>query len=170
MRALVCVQEIMAASTDGKWHPSLLSIPWYSRTYTPEYHMAMLHRLQTSSVAVVKDCFHTVDVDLAEDLFACPWLLVSEFFKRRAQVRSCPASPLSRLVFVAVLCSCLPHTLPVALWSTVLPCVCGMLRLCCGHAGLLAVLEHCIVYAYIVLSLFNYYIPTNSRIGYSQCA
>ena len=126
--------ETIAVFTDGNWHPSLLPMPWYMADYRPEYHMAMLHRLQTSSVAVVKDCFHTVDVNLTEDLFACPWLLVSEFFKRRAQVWICPVSPFSRLVFVAVLCSCLPHTLPVALCSTVLPCVFAMLRLCCGHA------------------------------------
>ena len=134
MRVVVCVQETMAAFSDGHWHPSLLPMPSYLRTDPPEYRMAILHRLQTSSVAVVKDCLHTVDVELAEDLFACPWLLVSEFFKRRAQVWSCPVCPFSRLVFVAVLCSCLPHTLPLALCSTVMPCVCAMLRLCCGHA------------------------------------
>ena len=86
MQALVCVQATIPAFTDGKWHPSLLPMPRYMATYRPEHHMAMLHRLQTSSVAVVKDCFHTVWMDLEEDLFACPWFLVSEFFKRRAQV------------------------------------------------------------------------------------
>ena len=48
--------------------------------------MATLHRLQTSSVAVVKECLHTVDEAMAEDVFACPFVLVSEFFARRDQV------------------------------------------------------------------------------------
>ena len=154
MRALVCVQETIAAFTDGNWHPSLLPMPWYMATYRPEYHMAMLHRLQTSSVAVVKDCFHTVDVDLVEDLFACPWFRVSQFFKRRPQVQSCPTSPSSRLFVVAVLCSCLPHALPVALCGTV-RVVCAMLLVCCGHPCLRPVLERWIVYAYIVLILLH---------------
>ena len=88
MRALVCVQESIPAFTDGNWHPSLLPLPWYMATYRTEHHMAMLRRLQTSSVAVVKDCLHTVDVDMEEDLFVCPWFLVSEFFKHRVQVQS----------------------------------------------------------------------------------
>ena len=72
MRALVCVQETITAFIDGNWYPSLLPMSWYMATYHPEYHMSMLHRLQTSSVTVVKDCFHTVDVDMVEDLFPCP--------------------------------------------------------------------------------------------------
>jgi hypothetical protein len=102
MRALVCVQETITAFTDGNWHPSLVPMPWYVRTHPPVYHMVMLHRLQASSVAVVKDCFNTVDVDLAEDLFACSWIQVSEIFNRRAQVRSCPDSPWSRVLFVGL--------------------------------------------------------------------
>ena len=56
------------------------------RTYSLEYRVATLHRLQTSSVAVVKECLHTVDVAMAEDVFACPFVLVSEFFNRGDQV------------------------------------------------------------------------------------
>ena len=87
MLAHVCVQATIPAFQDGKWHPSLLPVPWwYMRTYSLEYRVATLHRLQTSSVAVVKECLHTVDVAMAEDLFACPFSLVSEFFNRGDQV------------------------------------------------------------------------------------
>ena len=48
--------------------------------------MATLHRLQASSVAVVKECLHTVDVAMEEDLFACPFSLASEFLNRGDQV------------------------------------------------------------------------------------
>ena len=91
MPSLVCVQETIPAFQDGNWHPSLLPLPRYMATNPPEYRMAILRRLQTSSVAVVKDCIHTVDVHMTEDLFAYPWLLVSAFLKDRAQVHSCPA-------------------------------------------------------------------------------
>ena len=83
----VCVQETIPVFQDGNWHPSLLPVPWwYMRTYSLEYRVATLHRLQTSSVAVVKECLHTVEVAMAEDLFACPFSLVSEFFNRGDQV------------------------------------------------------------------------------------
>ena len=36
------------------------------RTYSLEYRVATLHRLQTSSVTVVKECLHTVDVAMAD--------------------------------------------------------------------------------------------------------
>ncbi len=107
MPSLVCVQETIPAFQDGNWHASLLPLPRYMATYLPEYHMAILRCLQTSSVAVVKDCIHTVDVHMAEDLFACPWLLVSALLKHRAQVHSCPASVLDHSILHVYVLLCL---------------------------------------------------------------
>ena len=48
----------------------------------------MLRQLQTSSVAVVKDCFHAVEVACAEDFFEDPRWAVARFFNDRALVPS----------------------------------------------------------------------------------
>ena len=60
----------------------------------------MLHQLQTSSVAVVKDCFHAVDVACAEDFFEDPKWAVARFFNGRAVVRSLPPSACPRQTFL----------------------------------------------------------------------
>ena len=120
MPSLVCVQETIPAFQDGNWYPSLIPLPRYMSTNPLEYRMPILRRLQTSSVAVVKDCIHTVDVHMVEDLFACPWLLVSAFLKDRVQVHSCPVS----------------------------------------------VLDHSILYVYVLLCLLKCYIHVHSRMSY----
>ncbi len=105
MRALVCffvcVQETIPAFQDGNWHVSLHPLSPFLKRYGPQADM--LHQLQTSTVAVVKDCFHAVEVACAEDFFEDPVWVVSRFFNRRAVVRSRPPSSLPRPIF----CHCL---------------------------------------------------------------
>jgi len=98
MQALVCVQETILAFQDGNWHVSLHPLPPFLKRYRPEDNM--LHQLQTSSVAVVKDCFHAVDVACAEDFFEDPKWAVARFFNGRAVVRSLPPSACPRQTFL----------------------------------------------------------------------
>ena len=96
MRALVRVQEIIPAFQDGNWHVSLHPLPPFFERYGSTYHQDMLRRLQTSSVAVVKDCFHAVEVACAEDFFEDPVSVVARFFNARALVASLPPSACPR--------------------------------------------------------------------------
>ena len=107
MPSLVCLQETIPAFQHGNWHPSLIPLPWYIVTNPSEYRMVILRRLQSSSVAVVKDCIHAVDVHMAEDLFACPWLLLSACLKDRGQVHTCPASVLDHSILYVYVLLCL---------------------------------------------------------------
>jgi hypothetical protein len=95
---LLCVQETIPAFKDGNWHVSLHPLPPFLKRYGPEEDM--LRQLQTSSVAVVKDCFHAAEVACAEDFFEDPLWVVSRVFKRRALVRSRPPSGFPRPILV----------------------------------------------------------------------
>ena len=97
MRAAVCVQETIPAFQDGKWHVSLHPLPPFLKRYDPEDDM--LRQLQTSSVAVVKDCFHAVDVACAKDFFEDPVWAVARFFNARALLPSFPPSACPRPTF-----------------------------------------------------------------------
>ena len=54
----MCVLETMSVFEDGNWPPSLLPMPRYMATYDPEYHMDMLHRLQTCARSCALCCFN----------------------------------------------------------------------------------------------------------------
>ena len=90
----MCVQETIPAFQDGNWHVSLHPLPPFLKSYGPEEDM--LRQLQTSSVAVVKDCFHAVEVACAEDFFEHPRWAVARFFNARALVPSLPPSACPR--------------------------------------------------------------------------
>ena len=100
MRSPVCVQETIPAFQDGNWQVSLHPLPpFLKRWYAPEDDM--LRQLQTS-VSVVKDCFHTVDVACAQDLFEDPVWAVARFFNARALVPRLPPSTCPRFTFVYI--------------------------------------------------------------------
>jgi hypothetical protein len=56
----VCVKETIPSFQDGNWHVSLHPLPPVLKRYDPEADM--LHQFQTSTVVVVKDFFHAVEV------------------------------------------------------------------------------------------------------------